>query len=86
MSVTETLLDLTTEIDKLPPEYRAPLYAKLSVVLDAYKEFLTRIRKREDKVMVALDAAKTDYEDMRLEIKSLQFDLDATKRERDQRP
>ncbi len=70
--VPQEMLDLVTTISQLPPEQREKVDAALARVIDS-----TRRRRR------ILSLVQDALSQLRLDMKYLAFDLEATRRERD---
>ncbi len=70
--VPKELVDLATTIDKLPPEYRETVDPALNRVLES--------TKRRRKILSLVQDALSQ---LRLVMKYFAFDLEATRRERD---
>ncbi len=70
--VPQEMLDLVTTISQLPPDQREKVDAALARVIDS-----TRRRRR------ILSLVQDALSQLRLDMKYLAFDLEATRRERD---
>lgn len=68
----QDLIDLTVAVERLPAEYRAAILPSLNRVVDS-----TRRRRR------ILQLVQDALSQLRLDMKYLLFDLEATRRERD---
>lgn len=71
-NVPQEMLDLVTTVSQLPPEQREKVDAALARVIDS-----TRRRRR------ILSLVQDALSQLRLDMKYLAFDLEATRRERD---
>ncbi len=71
--ISREIVDLADAVGQLPPEHRAKIEAVLARVIDS--------TKRRRRILSLVQDALTQ---LRLDMKYLAFDLEATRRERDE--